>query len=79
MRVRLTRRLAERINDVDLSQRSVGDIFDLLLRDARMLIAQGWAVPAHSTVNRGSHGAHTDAGDRPARQKHGGSRGSHKE
>jgi hypothetical protein len=44
MRVRLTRRLAERINDVDLSRRRVGDLFNLSPRDAEKLIAEGWLV-----------------------------------
>jgi hypothetical protein len=46
MRVRLTRRLAERIDDIDLSRHRVGDLIDLSPRDAAMLIAEGWAVPS---------------------------------
>jgi hypothetical protein len=43
MRVRLTRKLAEVIDGVDLSGHTVGDAFDLPRRDARLLIAEGWA------------------------------------
>jgi hypothetical protein len=43
MRVRLTRKLAEVIDGVDLSGHSVGETFDLPRRDARLLIAEGWA------------------------------------
>ena len=46
MRVRLTRRLSEFIDDVDLSKRRVGDCFELSDHDAAMLIAEGWASPA---------------------------------
>jgi hypothetical protein len=43
--VRLTRKFAEAINGVDLSRNQVGDLLDLSFRDARMLIAEGWAAP----------------------------------
>jgi hypothetical protein len=46
--VRLTRKYAEAIDGVDLSGRNVGDRLDLPLRDARMLIAEGWAAPCPS-------------------------------
>lgn len=38
MKVRLTRKLAERIDDVDLAGREVGDTFDLSSGDARCLL-----------------------------------------
>lgn len=44
MKVRLTRKLAELINGVDLSQVHAGDTLELTERDARTLIAEGWAV-----------------------------------
>ena len=43
--VRLTRKYAEKIDGVDLSKNQVGDLMDLPTRDARMLIAEGWAAP----------------------------------
>jgi hypothetical protein len=43
--VRLTRKYAEAIDGVDLSRNQVGDRLDLSYRDARMLIAEGWASP----------------------------------
>ena len=43
--VRLTRKYAEAIDGVDLSRNQVGDLLDLSARDARMLIAEGWAAP----------------------------------
>jgi hypothetical protein len=44
MRVRLTRKLAERINGVDLSGRVPGDILELPDREALSLVTEGWAV-----------------------------------
>lgn len=43
-RVRLTRKLANLLNGIDLSGFSVGDHLDLPPRDAWLLIAEGWAV-----------------------------------
>ena len=43
MRVRLTVKLAEMVNGVDLSRHREGDILDLSDRDAAMMIAGGWA------------------------------------
>jgi hypothetical protein len=45
MRIRLTRKLAELIDGIDLSHRRVGDAIDLPVHEARMLIAEGWATP----------------------------------
>lgn len=44
--VRLTRKYAEMIDGVSLENASVGDRLDLPPRDADVLIAEGWAVPA---------------------------------
>lgn len=43
LRVRLIKKLAEVINDVDLSHRYVGEVFDCPLRDGRLLVLEGWA------------------------------------
>ena len=43
MRVRLTRKLAEEIDGIDLSHDHVGDVIDLSTRDAQTLIAERWA------------------------------------
>ncbi|MBI4265121.1 MAG: hypothetical protein HY657_12165 [Acidobacteria bacterium] len=48
MKVRLTRRLAECVDGIDLSRRGVGDVLDLSEREARTLVAEGWAVPLES-------------------------------
>ena len=44
MELRLTRKLAEVIDGVDLTGRTVGDILKLPASEARLLIAEGWAV-----------------------------------
>ena len=44
MHVRLRRKLAERIDGIDLSNHAVGDVIDLPERKARILVAEGWGV-----------------------------------
>jgi hypothetical protein len=44
MRVRLTRKLAERIDDIDLTRNRVGDVLDLPAAEARLLVAEEWAI-----------------------------------
>jgi hypothetical protein len=48
--VRLTRKLAERIDGIDLSRHKVGDVLIVPSHQARLLVAEGWAeiVPPHS-------------------------------
>jgi hypothetical protein len=45
MKVRLTKKHAECIDGVDLTGRHVGDVMDLEPRDARLLVAERWAMP----------------------------------
>jgi hypothetical protein len=54
VRVRLTRKLAEEIDGVDLTGHSVGDILDLPVRDARLLVAECWASPERRGVAEAS-------------------------
>jgi hypothetical protein len=61
--VRLTRKYAEAIDGVDLSRNQVGDLLDLPVRDARMLIAEGWAAPCERP------GANEQAGKPPQPSK----------
>ena len=44
--VRLVRKYADMIDGVNLENLTVGDRLDLSRRDAGILIAEGWAVPA---------------------------------
>jgi hypothetical protein len=50
MRVWLKRKLAERIDDVDLSDYNVGDTLELSTRDASLLVAEEWAAPERRAV-----------------------------
>jgi hypothetical protein len=44
MLVRLTKKLAERIDGVDLSANEPGDMLDLPPSEGRLLLAEGWAI-----------------------------------
>ena len=44
MRVRLTRKLAERIDGIDLNGHRVGDVLDLDAHEARLIVAETWAI-----------------------------------
>lgn len=50
--VRLTRKLAQCLNGIDLSSVSAGDRIELSQRDAEMLIAEGWAAPIAEADDR---------------------------
>jgi hypothetical protein len=52
VRVRLTRKLSETIDGVDLSGAREGDTLDLSPRDALILIAEGWASPVYEDRRR---------------------------
>ncbi len=43
MRIKLTRKLSNALNDVDLRPFSVGNVIDLERSSAEMLVAEGWA------------------------------------
>jgi hypothetical protein len=63
MKVRLTQKLSELINGIDLSKAHTGDTLDLTDKDARTLIAEGWAV--FETRTEGVDRAH----DKPRRKR----------
>jgi hypothetical protein len=43
LRIRLLKKFAEVINDFDLTDRTVGEVFDCSRREGRMLVLEGWA------------------------------------
>jgi hypothetical protein len=43
MKVRLTKKLAEMLDGVDLSTHRVGEVFDLPTSEARLILAEQWA------------------------------------
>jgi hypothetical protein len=44
MRVRLIRKLAERLDGIDLSECAVGDELNLSQRKARLIVAERWGI-----------------------------------
>jgi hypothetical protein len=44
LKVRLTRKLANSLDGVDVSRAKVGDVLDVPEREATMLISEGWAT-----------------------------------
>ena len=52
MRVRLVRKLADVIDGVDISDYAVGDVLDLHADEARLLIAEEWAISAGHLAHR---------------------------
>jgi hypothetical protein len=64
VQVRLTKKLAEAIDGIDLSDRRVGDVVDLSRHDAEILLAEGWASPVEPAFGRTRL---ADADDRPRR------------
>jgi len=78
-KVRLTRKLAEVVNGIDLSAVEPGDEMELSTREAAILIAEGWATPiaespddALSLSTRRVSEAlirRNEAADKPARKK----------
>jgi hypothetical protein len=65
VQVRLTKKLADVIDGIDLSDRRVGDVVDLPRHDAEILLAEGWASPVESAP--GAATRRTDADDRARR------------
>jgi hypothetical protein len=63
VQVRLTKKLAEVIDGIDLSDRRVGDVMNLPKHDAEVLLAEGWASPVEPAFVTGTTRA--DADDRP--------------
>ena len=53
MRVRLIRKFAEMIDGIDLRTHETGDTLDIPAPEARLLMAEGWALPERRAVDRG--------------------------
>jgi hypothetical protein len=69
MRVRLTRKFAERIDGVDLKAHEVGDVIDLPLSEGRLLIAERWAIVERRREERlSSHSISSVSQDYPGRR-----------
>ena len=57
MRVKLTKKLAAVLDGIDLQRYVVGDVLNLSRHDARLLVAEGWAVPEQPVPRRRSASA----------------------
>jgi hypothetical protein len=51
MRVVLTRKLAERVDGIELRGWRVGDVLELSEQEASLLVAERWAIPDRRFVN----------------------------
>jgi len=51
MRVRVVRKLADRVDGIDLSHCIEGDVIDLSDREASVIIAERWALPARRATD----------------------------
>ena len=52
MRVQLTRKLADRLDGIDVKDCKVGDVLDLAPNDAAVLVAEGWATLEDTGADR---------------------------
>ena len=52
MRVRLTRKFADQIDGVDLKGQHVGAVLDLPEPEARLLLAEDWAIAERRAADR---------------------------
>jgi hypothetical protein len=68
MKIRLTRKLADSIDGVDLSRKKVGRVINVARHDAQLLIAEGWGRPVDSIGDRRS-GMREWADDRPSHRR----------
>jgi hypothetical protein len=64
MHVRLTRKLANCLDGVDVSAYKSGDLLEVTRREAELLIAEGWATPVDPgslDLNRSAQGDGSDS------------------
>lgn len=66
MRVVLTRKLAPLVDGIDLSSHDVGDVFDLPPEEARLIIAENWAILERRHRQDPSSGLRRRTGDQHA-------------
>jgi hypothetical protein len=66
MQIRLTRKLADAIDGIDVSGHAVGDVIDLPQHDATILVAEGWAASAGITAGSAGDRRRSGHGDRRA-------------
>jgi hypothetical protein len=57
MKVWLTRKLADYLDGIDVSAHSVGDVIELSPPEAKMLLAEEWALPDRRSAEGSPPGA----------------------
>jgi endonuclease YncB( thermonuclease family) len=62
VRIRLTHRLAETVNGLDLARRAVGDVFIVSRQDGEMMIREGWATAVDGERRKGDRRSAADLG-----------------
>jgi hypothetical protein len=65
MKVRLTKKLADQLDGVDVSERHEGDLLDLSAHDAVMLVEERWAIPERRERDLRFQGGDRRAADHP--------------
>jgi hypothetical protein len=64
MRVRIVRKLADRVDGIDLTHYGVGEVIDLPETDGRLIVAEEWGVPARREGDVNGHDGTSEANDR---------------
>jgi hypothetical protein len=65
MKVRLTKKLADQLDGIDVSGCQEGDLLDLPAHDANVLIEEGWAIRERRVCSEPAHGRGRRADDHP--------------
>ena len=66
MKVRLTKKLANAIDGVDLIGCEPGDVFELPPEKARLIVAERWAIPERRNMTPGPDAPSRRADDQPS-------------
>ncbi len=69
--VRLTLKLADRMDGIDVSRTRAGELIELSEPDAALLIAEGWAERINGNGNGNEHRMAEDAPTRAGRDTNG--------
>ncbi|HXD20607.1 MAG TPA: hypothetical protein VN654_26505 [Vicinamibacterales bacterium] len=64
MRVRIVRKLADRVDGIDLTHYGVGQVIELPETDGRLIVAEEWGVPARREGDVNGHDGTSATGDR---------------
>jgi hypothetical protein len=68
MKVRLTRKLADQLDGIDVADRREGDILDLSPREAKILVIEEWAMLERREHSARDTGQRCRADDHPRKR-----------